>query len=88
MSKPIKLPLNFVLRGLVLQEEWRCAWEACLDFLREHPNHFGRRHWVRYHFDSPEGEITIAVWRSQRGIEAERVHQKNNNDEHLEVKGA
>lgn len=63
---------RFILRGLYLQEEWRCAWEACLDFLRNHSDLFGRKQWLRYQFDGPMGELTIEVWRSQRGIEASK----------------
>lgn len=63
---------RFIIRELYRQEEWRCAWEACIDFLREHPERFGRKQWMRYHFDGPDGEICIEVWRSQRGIEASK----------------
>lgn len=67
--------LHFILRGMFLQEEWRCAWEACLDFARNHRNKFGRKEWIRYYFEgeSFDGEICIEVWRSQRGIEAVRA---------------
>lgn len=65
-----------ILHNLVLQEEWRCSWEAVQMFLQgDGENLYGRNNAIVYEFEGVgfQGSIKIGVWRSKRGINAARV---------------
>lgn len=69
---------NVILRGLSLQEEYRCAWEAVRDFTNTESftGQIGRRYSQGYTFElEGEPDIRLEVWRSQRGIEVARPNR-------------
>ena len=65
-----------ILRSLTTQAEWACACVAVSNFKHDESGKVGRRYGLTYTLDAPgEPDITLEVWRSQRGIEVRRIRQ-------------
>jgi len=64
------------LRDLTTQAEWACACVAVSNFKHDESGRVGRRYGLTYTLDAPgEPDVTLEVWRSQRGIEVRRIRQ-------------
>ena len=65
-----------ILRGLETQAEWASACVAVSNFAHDESGKIGRRHGMTYTLDAPsEPDITMEVWRSQRGVEVRRARK-------------
>ena len=65
-----------ILRDLTTQAEWACACVAVSNFKHDESGKVGRRYGLTYTLDAPgEPDVTLEVWRSQRGIEVRRVRK-------------
>lgn len=79
--------MTVILRSLTSQAEWACACVAVSNFHHDCPSAVGRKHGMVYTLDAPgEPDITLEVWRSQRGIEVRRVRAVEDEIKYYEVK--
>ena len=68
--------MTVCLRDLTTQAEWACACVAVSNFKHDESGRVGRRYGLTYTLDAPgEPDVTLEVWRSQRGIEVRRIRQ-------------
>lgn len=68
--------MTVILRDLTTQAEWACACVAVSNFRHDETGRVGRRHGLTYTLDAPgEPDVTLEVWRSQRGVEVRRIRK-------------
>ena len=68
--------MTVCLRELTTQAEWACACVAVSNFRHDESGKVGRRYGLTYTLDAPgEPDVTLEVWRSQRGIEVRRIRK-------------
>ena len=68
--------MTVILRDLTTQAERACACVAVSNFRHDESGKIGRRYGLTYTLDAPgEPDVTLEVWRSQRGIEVRRIRQ-------------
>jgi len=73
-----------ILRDLTTQAEWACACVAASNFYHDESGKIGRRYGMTYSLEAPgEPDITMEVWRSQRGVEVRRVRAIEDEVRHM-----